>query len=173
MLKNKRILKIIAVLIAMVFCMTMLTGCGKDLKDDKKGNNGVAAYEEPVKNLVEGLAEANSEKFLNAFPSFISDYVKDIFTDEYMKTVLDSSKETYGDNLTMSYKVTKTEEISEEDIKSEQEEVKETYGKDATITKGYKLTVEVTTKGTEKEDTDSDEYEVYEIDGKWCLIDFN
>lgn len=172
MLKNKRTLKIIALLVAMVICMSMLTGCEIGSKKNEKEGSGVAAYEEPVKNLVEGLSEANSEKFLSAFPTFISDYVKDIFTDEYMKTVLESSKETYGDNLSMTYKVTKTEEISADDLKSKQEDVKETYGNDVTITKGYKLSIDVTTKGNDKEDTDSDDYEVFEIDGKWCIIDF-
>lgn len=167
MLKNKGILKITALLVMLFVSVVALTGC--EFNKDKKDEN---AYEQPIKNLVEGLSEGNSAKFLEAFPGFISDYVKDIFTDEYLKSVIDEQKENYGDNITMSYKITKTEEISAEDLASKQNNILETYGKEVSITKGYKLDVEMTTKGDKTEDVDTDNMEVYEIDGKWCMIDF-
>ena len=96
--------------------------------------------------------------------------MKDIFTDDYLKSVLDEQKENFGDNITMSYKITKTEEISKEDLESKQKNIVETYGKEVSITKGYKLDVEITTKGDQKEDVDTDNMEVYEIDGNWYMI---
>lgn len=171
MLKNKRLFKSIAILAIIVFSMFMLTGCefGSKKEEEKKKE----AYEEPISNLVKGLEEANSQKFLSAFPSFISDYVKDVFTDDYMKEVLNQSKETYGENLTMNYTVTKIEDISKENLESQQQQIKELYGKEITISNGKKVEVEIVTKGDAKEDKDTDSFEVYEIDGKWCIIDFN
>ena len=70
-LKKICILKSVTVLAVIIMSIGLLTGCEMKFgnKDEK---NKTEAYEEPVKNLIEGLAEANSEKFLNAFPPFIS-----------------------------------------------------------------------------------------------------
>ena len=163
MLKNKGTLKVAALVVMLVVSVMALTGCDKNKKDDNK-------YEQPIKNMVEGLSEANSSKFLSAFPPFFSDYMKDIFSDDYLKSVIDEQKENFGDNITMSYKVTKTEEISKEDLESKQKNILDTYGKEVSITKGYKLDVEITTKGDQKEDVDTDNMEVYEIDGNWYMI---
>lgn len=176
MLKNKSILKFVAVLTVMIMSIGMLTGCEmKSLKEKEsnvKNATSQGAYEEPVKNLVEGLGEGNAEKFLNAFPDFITSYMKDIFTDEYLQETLKDAEEDYGANIKMSYKVTKTTELSGDDLKSMQEDVKTNYGEEVNITKGYKLDVEITTKGDKSEDVDTDSFKVYEINEKWCIVDF-
>lgn len=172
-MKKICILKSVTVLAVIIMSIGLLTGCEMKFgnKDEK---NKTEAYEEPVKNLIEGLAEANSEKFLNAFPPFISknEYMKNTFTNEYLQGVLEKAQEDYGANITMSFKVTNKEEISEENIKNKEEDIKSYYNEEVTITKGYKLNTEITTKGDNEEDTDIGEFEVYEIEGKWYIIDF-
>lgn len=172
-MKKICILKSVTVLAVIIMSIGLLTGCEMKFgnKDEK---NKTEAYEEPVKNLIEGLAEANSEKFLNAFPPFISnnEYMKNTFTNEYLQGVLEKAQEDYGANITMSFKVTNKEEISEENIKNKEEDIKSYYNEEVTITKGYKLNTEITTKGNNEEDTDIGEFEVYEIEGKWYIIDF-
>ncbi len=172
-MKKNCILKSVTVLAVIIMSIGLLTGCEMKFgnKDEK---NKTEAYEEPVKNLIEGLAEANSEKFLNAFPPFISnnEYMKNTFTNEYLQGVLEKAQEDYGANITMSFKVTNKEEISEENIKNKEEDIKSYYNEEVTITKGYKLNTEITTKGDNEEDTDIGEFEVYEIEGKWYIIDF-
>ena len=172
MIKNKNIMKVIAVLAVMIMTSVILTGCELKKKNSDSEKATTEAYEEPVKNFVEGLSEANSEKFLKAFPSFIADYAKDIFTDEYLEKTLDNAKETYGDNITMTYNIKGKTELSEEDLKSMVDATKTSFDKDITITKGYELDLEIHTKGDKDEDTEDETIDVYEVDGKWCLLNF-
>lgn len=174
MLKNKSILKIIAIFAVLLMSMSMLTGCelGKKSSNEKSDENAEqTSYEEPIKNLVEGLSEANAEKFLKAFPSYVGEYMENIFTDEYLKSTLQEAESDFGANIKMSYKVTNKEDISEEDMKQMEEEVKENFDKEIDITKGYTLDVEITTKGDNTEDKEEDIFNVYEVDGNWYILD--
>lgn len=174
MLKNKNILKIVAIFAVLLMSMYMLTGCeiGKKSSDNKKEENvEQASYEEPIKNLIEGLSEANSEKFLKAFPPYVGEYMEDIFTDEYLKSTLEEAESDYGSNIKMSFEVTNKEEISEEDMKQMEDEVKENFDKQIDITKGYALDVVVTTKGDNSEDKEEDTFNVYEVEGNWYILD--
>lgn len=165
MLKNKSILKLVAVLTVMVMSMAMLAGCGAK-KEEKK----VSSFEDPIKNYIEGVAEANSEKFLKAFPTFISDTLKSIFSDDYLKEIKKENEEKFGEDVTISYKVKEKTEISQDDINSIKESVKTTYDKELNITKGYKVDLDITTKGSKDEETDSETIDVYEVDGVWCIL---
>lgn len=171
MLKNKSILKIIAVLTIIVMSMFALTGCGKNDKEEEKKKEETA-YEEPVKNLVEGLSEANAEKFAKAFPPYLADQMKEIFTADYLQKSLEEAKEQYGENVSMTYTVTSKEEISEDDIKTKEEDIKSSFEKEVDITKGYKLNIEITTKGDDAEDKDTSSFDVYEMDGNWYILGF-
>ncbi len=171
MLKNTKVLKIVAIIAMLVMSMYMLTGCGNnESKKDKKADN-VEGYEQPIKYLVEGLSEANSEKFLKAFPGFISEQVKQYFDADYLQTALDRAEDEYGANVKMTYKVTGKEEISEDDLKDMAEDVKDSYDEEVEITKGYVVDVEITTKGDDTEDTEEDSFDVYEIGGNWYVLD--
>lgn len=171
MLKNTKVLKVIAIIAMLVMSMYMLTGCGKSDSKNEKEADKVEGYEQPIKYLVEGLSEANSEKFLKAFPEFISEQVKQYFDDDYLKTALDRAEDEYGANVKMTYKVTGKEEISEDDLKDMAEDVKDSYDEEVEITKGYVVDVEITTKGDDTEDTEEDSFDVYEIGGNWYVLD--
>lgn len=171
MLKKKNIFKIIVLLLIMVMSIGVLTGCG-NTEEEKEKEETVEAYEEPIKNFVEGLEAANSEKFLKAFPEFLAEYMADSITDEDLKDMLADAEEEYGANIKMSYKVTDKTEISEEDLKEMQEEMATYYDEEVTVSKGYELEVEITTKGDDSEETETDTLEVYELDGKWCILGF-
>lgn len=169
MIENKRKVKIVSILLIMIMIMGLLSGCNLNKKDK---NAETEAHEQPVKNVVEGLVEANSEKFLKAFPDYISDQMKTMFTDEYLKSTVSKAEEEYGANIKMSYKILDKKDISEEDLREMEEEVKESFGKEIRITKGYKLGIEITTKGDKAEDKEEDVFKVYEIDGKWYMLAF-
>ena len=166
MIKNKKYFKILTVLTVLVMSICMLTGCGK-----KENKEQTPDYEEPIKNFIEGMVEANSEKFLNAFPEFLSKYMKQSFTNEDLSEILEDAKEEYGEDLKMTYKVVDKKELSEEELKQMQEDLKENYGQESSVSAGYNLNVEINTKGSKKEETDKDEYTVYKIDEKWCMIE--
>ena len=97
--------------------------------------------------------------------------MKNTFTNEYLQGVLKNAEENYGANIKMTCKITNKEDIAEENLKTMQEDVKTYYNKEITITKGYKLSAEITTKGDNEEDVDTEDFEVYEIDGNWYMLD--
>lgn len=173
MLKNKRVLKLVAVLTVMVMSIFMLTGCEIG-SSSKKSNNeqeiAVSSFEIPIKNIVEGLSEANAGKFLSAFPSFMSEPMKNIFTDEYLQGTLDETKEEFGDNLKMAYNVTKKEEIDADELREMEEEIKNNFDKEITIEEGYIVDVEITTKGDLKEEKEDSSFEIYKIAGSWYIM---
>ena len=81
MLKKDKTMKLIAILIVMVMSMCALSGCGNNQKEKEEKNKEIAedaAIELPIKNMVEGLLETNSEKFLSAFPPFFSEYLAEV-----------------------------------------------------------------------------------------------
>ncbi len=185
MLKNKRIIKIIALLTVLIMSMSILTGCGEKESNKKESNDketsdvkddgskeASAAYEQPIKYLVEGLEQTSAKTFLKAFPPFLGDMMDGIFTDEYLSSIIEESLEEFGDNIKMTYKVTDKEELTDEDLKEMEEEVKESFGEEIDITKGYEVKVELTTKGDDSEKTEKDSFEVFEIDGNWYVLDF-
>lgn len=169
MVENKRKVKVVSILLIMIMTLGLLSGCGAN-KDEKKAETD--SYEQPVKNMIEGLSEANADKFLKAFPEYISEQMKLVFTEDYLKETVKKAEEEYGANLKMSYKITDKADIVEEDLREMEEEVKESFGKEIKISKGYKLGVEVTTKGDDTEDKEVDEFKVYEVDGKWYMLAF-
>ena len=169
MIENKRKVKVVSILLIMIMTLGLLSGCGVN-KDEKKTETD--SYEQPVKNMIEGLSEANADKFLKAFPEYISEQMKLVFTEDYLKETVKKAEEEYGANLKMSYKITDKADIAEEDLREMEEEVKESFGKEIKISKGYKLGVEVTTKGDDTEDKEVDEFKVYEVDGKWYMLAF-
>ncbi len=172
MLKNKRLLKVIAVLTVMVMSIFMLTGCGNKKEEEKNDSNTTTnTYEDPIKNVVEGVGKANISKFMSAYPSFIAENINQIIDEDYLQSQLEDYEDIYGNNIEMSYSITNKEEISEEDLKEEEEELKDTYDEDVDITKGYNLEVELKIKGDEDEDTEEDSFEVYEINGTWYLLE--
>ena len=102
---------------------------------------------------------------------FISDYMEDIFTDEYLENTLKTAENEFGENIEMSYKIIDKTEIDKDELEKMEEDIKNNFEEEITITKGYELGVEVTTKGDDAEDTEEDEFNVYEVDGKWYILD--
>lgn len=173
MLKKDKTMKLIAILIVMVMSMCALSGCGNNQngKEEKnKESTEDAAIELPIKNMVEGLLETNSEKFISAFPPFYSGSLGELFNNEALKTALDTSTEEYGENIKMTYEITNKTQIEESKIEEMEKEVKESYNQDVDITKGYELEVKITTKGDKAEDTETDAFEIYQIDGNYYLL---
>lgn len=172
MIKNTKVLKVVAIIAMLVMSMYMLTGCGNnDSKKDKDDNASQGTYEEPIKYLVEGLSEANSDKFLKAFPNFVADQLGKYFDNDYLQEALEKAEDEYGKNVKMSYKVTGKEDLSSDELEEMVEDIQNSYDKNVEIKKGYAVDVEITTKGDDDEDTEEDTINVYEIDGKWYVLD--
>lgn len=180
MLKKNKVIKIFAILIVMAISMCVLTGCGEDNKESsskssKKNDTEIVEsmgndIEQPIKYMVEGLVETNSSKFIKAFPPFISSSMGELFDDETLKNALESSTSEYGENIKMSYEVTGKEELDQSKLEEMEKTVKESYNQTVDITKGYELEVKITTKGDKAEDSETDIFEVYQIDGAYYIL---
>ena len=183
MQKKCKITKVLAILVIMIFNVYVLAGCSFDgfnkngSKDDNSASSEKnldeesAEYAKPIKYLVEGLEETNAEKFLKAFPAFISESMDEYITDDYLKIAVDATKEKYGENIKMSFKITDKDKISDENLREMEDEVKESFGNDIVMSKGYKVSVDIVTKGDSSENTEKDTFDVFEIDGNWYVLD--
>ncbi|MBR1653864.1 MAG: hypothetical protein IJ690_02795 [Clostridia bacterium] len=140
------------------------------INDKKNELSGDSDVDRPVKNMVEGLVEANSSKFIQAFPPFLSTYMDDFFDDETLKSAVESATSEYGDNIKMSYEVISQKEIEQSKLEEMEKELKESYNQTVDITKGYELEVKITTKGDKAEDSETDSFEVYQIDGTYYIL---
>lgn len=143
---------VIAVIAILIFALCKLGGKG---------------YEKPIRNLMDGMIESDSEKMLSAFPdNFVDEMVDEsgLGKKQFYKTLdtyLSYSMEDY-DKAT--YKITDAERLDKDDVKDYEDDYQE-YFEDSKVTDGY--LVEVTAKyDGEKE---SEEFEVYKVDGKWTI----
>lgn len=165
MLKNKRIFKVIVLLILLVMGMTLLTGCGKNEQSSVSKGEEVETenYEEPIKNYFKGMEKADAEIYLSAFPEFM-DYEYD---DDDMEDLLYALEDEYGEDIKITYKIKENEEYEKEDLEYVQEYIYERYDEEVKVTSGYNLKVTATVEGDDDEDTDSSNMYVYKIDGEW------
>jgi len=130
-------------------------------------------YERPIKNYFDGLSRADSKIMFKALPDFArKELLKEKSYREYdksLKTIIDDMKEEYGDNFKIKYKIIAKESIDNTDLESVANEFKKTYNTSVDITEGYKLKVDITTKGSKKEETNSLDFFVYKINNVWSL----
>lgn len=160
----KKIAKLLFLSCMLIVTVTILAGCGKK----KQEATSVESYEEPIKNMIEGIQNTNVEKYMSAFPAFIDYKVTQSELDEMMNAYI----EMYGQDIKVSYEIAGKEEISKEKLSEIQNNIKTYYNHECIVTKGYKLYVKKTVKGIKDEQTTSSIINVYEIDGSWYSIAF-
>ena len=152
-------LKYIVISIMLLLSMYMLTGCEllkNDSKKDDEEKRKIEAYEERIDNIVNGLANADSELFLSAFPDFIAVHMQDVYNDDFLEGYAKIMKDEYGNNVKITFKVTEKSDIEADNLRKMEQEMKDNFDKEFTITNGYKLKVDITTKGEKAEDTKDD-----------------
>lgn len=176
MQKTKKV-RIILISLILFLSFFMLTGCeivdkvlNKD-EDEVEEKKIVAVYEEPVNNMINGLLSADSETFLKAFPDFIKEHVHDIYTDEYLENVMKNAKEEYGDDVKMEYVTIDKKDITDDELINMEKEIKEIFDTEISIEKGYEIKTNITTKGKKARNTKEDVFKVYELEGKWYVLD--
>lgn len=162
--RTKNIAKLLITSVMLIAIVTLLTGCGNKKEEPK----ATETYEEPIKNMTEGIQNTNIEKYMSAFPDFIDYKVTQSDLDEMMNVYI----EKYGQDIKISYEITQKEEITGNKLSEIQDNIKTYYNHECSVTKGYKLNVSRTVKGIKDQQTTSSIINVYEIDGKWYSITF-
>ncbi|MBQ3408369.1 MAG: hypothetical protein IJH12_04095 [Clostridia bacterium] len=147
---------IVAAVIVVIFLIAAILGGG---------------YKTPIKNYYTGLQKANSKTYLKAFPEFLREDLEDTYTDEKLEDKKESLEDTYGDKLKISYKVIDKTKLTKDEIKDAQKALKALYDDEKIkVTAGYNVAVKVTKKGTDKKATEYTSFEIYKINGKWCMM---
>lgn len=133
------------------------------------------SYETPIKNYLDGISKADSKLMFQALPDFErKELLKEKSYKDYnedLKEELDDAKEMYGNNVKMTYKVTDKEKIEKDELEKVAKDLSDEYETQVKISEGYILTVDVTTKGSKKEEKDSTKFRVYKINGSWAIVE--
>lgn len=160
---KKQMTKIILV-IMLILTATILTGC----ENEEKKETEIQPYEEPIKNMIEGMQNTNIEQYMSSLPDFI-DYK---MTQEKLEQIMNDYEIQYGENVKISYKIIDKQEVKAEKIKEVQENIEMYFEHNCDVTKGYKLNVKQKIEGSKQESEVEMNINVYEIDGKWYRITF-
>ena len=136
-------------------------------------------YTEAIDNyidLISGDADAIEKMIPPAALEYMvdeEDFDLDEFKEEYEDTSderMEYLEEEYGEDIKISYEITKEKELSEKKLNAIRDGLKENYDiQKKSVTKGYELDVEMTIEGDDDEDTDEDEIIVVKIDGDWYI----
>lgn len=165
MLKNKNITKSLIGILLIILSVIILSGCKK-----KENTPAIPDYEVPIKKYIESLQEGNGEKLLEAYPQFFSDILKQEYSAEQINEIAKQMQNVYGSNLTISYEILDKTEMEKEGLQMYKEDVKLNFDKDINVTAGYRINVKLTFKGDGGDSTTQEQMKVYEIDGKWSLL---
>lgn len=172
MKKSKSIIKVLMIL-TLIAMITMLTGCGnKDKEEEKEEKKNSATYTEVLDKYFKSIEKKDPEMCIDAYADVYEEEYSHI-DEAYMEYVLKTLEAEYGDNIKISYEVSKEEEIDKDGLKAIQNYIKSYFDKETKVTAGYKLELKISIKGDDDKKSTTDTFYVYEIDGKWGIMDKN
>ena len=135
--------------------------------------------ETPVKKFVKAMNSQKSELLLDAVPKQLAKYYKDEdeimdSLDELVEDTMDSMEDEYGKGK-FSYKILDKDKLDKDDLEDFEDRLEDRLqaldidDDDVKVTAGYELTVKLTYKGKEDDESDKSSLYVYKVDGRWCL----
>ena len=142
------------------------------------GNGGMT---KPIDNLIAITFKGKFEKIKDMAPAEYWEYMEDEYdldidemieeAEENADDMMDFYEEEYGDNIRVSYKITKKKELSDKKLEGIAEALADAYDLDEDkFTSAYELDVEMTIKGSEDDDEEENEMTVIKYAGKWYAI---
>lgn len=145
------------------------------------GNGGMT---KPIDNLIAITFKGKFEKIKDMAPAEYWEYMEDEYdldidemieeAEENADDMMDYYEEEYGDNIRVSYKVTKKKELSDKKLEGIAEALADAYDLDEDkFTSAYELDVEMTIKGSEDDDEEENEMTVIKYAGKWYAINWS
>ena len=130
------------------------------------------AYKSPIKNYFNGMQKASSKTYLKAFPSFMQDELEKSYDDDRMEEMMESYEKKYGDKVKITYKILDKTKLEKDELDDVKDDLKDEYEDEKIkVTKGYEVCIKATIKGSDEEEVDYTSLKIYNINGKWCLID--
>ncbi len=137
-------------------------------------------YKSPIDNVLKGMETGKGKYIYKAVPEFIleeeyDDMKKSEIIDElddYVGDYLDNLEDRYGDDIKISYKIKSKEKIDKDDLEDLEDDLNDEYDGKIKVSKGYEIKARVTIKGDDDEDSNTNKFKVYKINGDWCVLDF-
>ena len=168
-MKKKNIVWIIisaVLLIAVIVLLILLLTGGSSGLSDKKNRT--------VYDLMDGYVRAYVKADADAANSIFPDYYYDRngkITAERLESALKNAKERYGDDFNITYEITKTTKLTDEELKTQNNNVKSMFEKANDASECYKYEGSITFKGSKFTDTDPISTMLYcKYSDEWYII---
>jgi len=159
---KKKLLIIIIVLV-----LFTITGCKAVDKVVKKKSN----VEELLDLYIEAYVKADPEIAKKIFPPFYVEYAKSILTKDYLEKSLQTDKEEFGDDFTMTYTINKKEKLSDVEIDKVNGQMESQFNTTDKAEECYSVDGKMTFKGSKKETSESmEKMRVCKYNNKWYLL---
>lgn len=157
-------------IVALFIMVVFVTACGGSKLDNKK----TRTVEDLLDGYVKSVTKADAEIAKKLFPSFYVEYAKNSLTKENLEKNLERAKESYGDDFNITYEITKTTKMTEEELKEVNDKMKEYYDAKEEASECYKYEGTITFKGSKFEDPDPISTMGYcNYGGEWYLVSIN
>ena len=156
-------------LVLVVFVALFATACGSSSSGFK--NKSTRTVEDLLDAYVKAYTTADVDIAKELFPSYYNEYAKGSLTKENLEASLKNAKEVYGDDFNITYNITKTTKLTEEELKNINDKMKSYYNAAEEASECYKYEGTITFKGSKDEDTDSISTMGYcNYNGSWYLV---
>ena len=156
----------------------LIVSGGSGSSKSSKSEKGMDA-EDIVTNYCKAMTDADVELYNKLLSDAMYDGLaedaekNDMDVDEAISDQLKKAGKGFtssvGDNYEMTAEILKSEELSESKLKAEKKRYKNNIDADVEVEEGVNFQVEFKVTGDDDEITRKSSFEVYKIDGKWCL----
>ena len=99
----------------------------------------------------------------------------DDYFDNIGDQLLKSMEDRYGENIKVTYDIKKKKKIKKSDLEDYQDDLQSQADRidlddyEPKVTEGYELKVKLSVKGDDDKDSDTDDINVYKVDGDWVM----
>lgn len=129
-------------------------------------------YKKPLKSYFNGIQKTNATTYLKAYPSFMKDDIEDYYDKDRLEKMMDSMEDEYGDKIKITYKVVDKIKMDKDELEDVKDDLEDDYEDEKIkVTAGYTVCVKITVKGSDDSETRFTTFDIYKINGKWCMID--
>ena len=158
------------VLVVLLVAIAFLTACGSGKEADKS----TRTFDDLMNAYISGFTKANIKEINSIYAPYYLKKFEDSMTQDSLDEALKDSKEEYGDDFNITYEVTKTTKLTEEELKEFNDAVKKYFETEDEASECYKYEGTITFKGSKRVDDDSLSYVGYcNYNGSWYLVDYD
>ncbi|MDR3311152.1 MAG: zinc-ribbon domain-containing protein [Oscillospiraceae bacterium] len=168
--KSKINIKIVAAFAAVVLLIIIISSAS-------------GGYKKPVDRIIKAMNTGKGSYVIDTMPDAYVDYLLsgdsyysyyydvENLSDlkKYYDDIVKGTRESLGEKVKISYKITDKERLDKDDIDKIEENMEDDIEKNVKISKAYELTVKLTIKGKDLKASNEVKMRVIKIGGKWYL----